>query len=92
MKTNDCARRLLVLQTRLGDGGMVEVAVKDSGIGIAPDKLEKIFESFVTTREEGLGMGLALARSIIDRHGGRIRAANQPEGGAIFAFTLPVGN
>jgi two-component system, LuxR family, sensor kinase FixL len=65
------------------------VEVQDSGTGIAPDKLESIFDPFVTSKPQGLGMGLSICRSIIERHGGKIWAANNPDRGAKFSVTLP---
>jgi signal transduction histidine kinase len=65
------------------------VAVHDSGPGIDPEQLDRIFNSFYTTKPSGTGMGLSICRSIIDAHGGRLWAeANEPRG-AIFQFTLP---
>ena len=67
----------------------VRVAVRDSGPGIDPDHLERVFEAFYTTKPGGTGMGLSICRSIIDAHGGRLWAeANEPRG-AVFQFTLP---
>jgi two-component system sensor kinase FixL len=68
----------------------VLVEVQDSGTGIAADKLERIFEPFVTSKPDGLGMGLSICRSIIERHGGKLWAANNPDRGATFSITLPV--
>lgn len=70
--------------------GEVEVAVADSGTGIDADLLPKVFDAFVTTKTTGLGIGLSVARAIVERHGGRLWAENNPEGGATFRFTLPV--
>ena len=56
----------------------------DAGSGIPPDRLEQIFEPFVTTKPQGLGLGLAICRSIVTAHGGRLEAGNTPEGGASF--------
>ncbi len=81
--------RRLVLRTRRGDNKMVLVDVLDSGVGIAPDRLQSIFESFVTTKKSGLGMGLSLASSIVRAHNGRIWAENNPDGGATFHIALP---
>jgi signal transduction histidine kinase len=80
--------RRLILRTRLADGPKVLVEVQDSGTGIPPEKLESIFEPFVTSKRDGLGMGLSICRSIIERHGGRIWAANNPDRGATFSITL----
>jgi signal transduction histidine kinase len=85
----DGARRLVV-RTNPVNGSDVLVEVQDSGTGIAADKLERIFEPFVTSKPDGLGMGLSICRSIIERHGGRLWAANNPDRGATFSITLPV--
>jgi signal transduction histidine kinase len=80
----------LTVRTRRGIGELVEVAVIDSGGGIAPDHLPRLFETFFTTKEEGMGLGLSLAQSIIESHRGRIWAENNSSRGATFHFTLPV--
>jgi len=85
----DGARRLVV-RTKSIDQSNVLVEVQDSGTGIAADKLESIFDPFVTSKPEGLGMGLSICRSIIERHGGTIAAANNPDRGATFSITLPI--
>ncbi len=72
------------------DGGHVEITVEDTGPGLAPDALEKVFEPFYTTKSEGIGIGLALSRSIVDAHGGRLWASAAPGRGARFHLTLPV--
>ena len=83
--------RTLVIRTftDIGDG-VVGVAVRDAGPGIAAKDAEHIFDPLYTTKTEGIGMGLAIARTIVDAHGGRLTAANNAEGGATFRFTLPV--
>ena len=83
------ARRKLVLMTGTQDG-FVQLAVSDRGAGIPAHYLEHVFEPFVTFREQGLGLGLAISRSIVSEHGGSIRAENNPEGGATFRCLLPV--
>jgi PAS domain S-box-containing protein len=83
------ATRCLTIQTKVNGGGYVEVAVMDRGGGIAPDRLAHLFEPFVTTKAEGMGLGLAISRSIIESHRGRIWAENIPGGGAAFYFTVP---
>jgi len=70
-------------------GGRLEIAVRDRGEGIEPGEEEKIFEPFFTRRVRGTGLGLALARRIVEGHGGRITVANHPEGGAEFLIALP---
>lgn len=82
--------RSLVLQTALVDASTVEISVSDSGTGIPPDKLEFIFEPFFTTKREGTGLGLPIARAIIENHGGRIWAENRLGGGAMFRVALPL--
>ena len=85
----DGARRLIVRTSSI-DASNVLVEVQDSGTGIAADKLESIFDPFITSKPEGLGMGLSICRSIIERHGGTISAANNPGRGATLSITLPV--
>jgi two-component system, LuxR family, sensor kinase FixL len=68
----------------------VEITVSDSGRGIPPDQLSQIFDPFFTTKATGMGMGLAISRTIIEAHNGRLWAENRDEGGASFRFTLPV--
>jgi signal transduction histidine kinase len=82
-------RRLLV-SARLAEMGEVEVAVSDSGAGIPSDKLPRLFEPFFTTKPSGMGLGLAISRTIVETLGGRIWAENRPCGGACFRFTLPI--
>jgi C4-dicarboxylate-specific signal transduction histidine kinase len=69
--------------------GTVLVIVRDRGPGLAEGSEEQIFEPFVTTKASGMGMGLAVARSLVDNHGGSIRAANHPEGGAVVTISIP---
>jgi signal transduction histidine kinase len=80
--------RELLISTEQDHTGVL-VAVRDSGPGIDPTHLERVFEAFYTTKSSGVGMGLSICRSIIDAHGGRLWAeANEPRG-AVFHFTLP---
>jgi signal transduction histidine kinase len=69
----------------------VLVSVRDSGTGLNSSKVAKVFEPFYTTKATGMGMGLAISRSIIEAHGGRIWASRAETGGAIFQFVLPCG-
>ena len=69
-------------------GGDIEVSVSDTGHGISPDELDRIFEAFYTTKSDGIGMGLSICRSIVEAHGGRIWATNNQPRGASFMFTL----
>jgi len=70
-------------------GARVEVAVGDNGHGIAEEQIQHVFEPFFSSKPNGLGMGLAISRGIIEAHGGRLWASNHATGGAIFTFTLP---
>jgi C4-dicarboxylate-specific signal transduction histidine kinase len=81
-------RQLIVHAREIADGSL-EVAVADCGTGIQGDKVSEVFEPFFTTKPEGLGMGLAISRTIIEAHGGTIRAENNARRGATFTFTLP---
>lgn len=74
---------------RTAPAGQVTVSVRDSGRGIPEDRLARLFEPFNTTKVEGLGVGLAICRNLIEAHGGRIWAANNQDVGATFSFTLP---
>jgi signal transduction histidine kinase len=82
-------RSLAIRTARVGEAEVV-VAVQDSGAGIDDTNADRIFQPLYTTKAEGLGMGLAIARNIVDAHHGRLEAANNPESGATFRFTLPL--
>jgi signal transduction histidine kinase len=85
------ARRNVVIEAHVAANGGLETVVRDFGPGIPDDKLEAIFAPLFTTKQGGLGMGLALSRTIIDAHGGRLWARNGDLGkGAMFCFTLPL--
>jgi PAS domain S-box-containing protein len=81
--------RELLISTRKAESDGVLVAVRDSGPGLAPATLERLFESFYTTKPGGLGLGLSICRSIIEAHGGRLWACANVPCGAIFQFTVP---
>ena len=83
--------RSLVIRTARDGAAAVTVAIEDSGAGIDAKDTERIFQPLYTTKAEGLGMGLAIARTIVDAHDGRLVAANNGHGGATVHFTLPVG-
>jgi signal transduction histidine kinase len=90
MSAVDAEERELSVSTEQSRTHGVLVAVRDSGPGVDPQQLERVFDAFYTTKSSGIGMGLSICRSIIGAHGGRLWAdANQPNG-AVFQFTLPI--
>ncbi len=89
MSGTPAERREVRISTRAHQDGKVQVDVRDSGPGIAEEVRGRLFDQFFTTKEEGIGMGLAIVRSVIESHGGRIAAENVVDGGARFYFTLP---
>jgi PAS domain S-box-containing protein len=82
--------RELVVRSGPREAGRVLVAVRDSGIGIEPEQMDRMFVAFVTTKPDGLGMGLSICRSIIEAHGGELWAISNDDAGATFQFTLPM--
>ena len=80
--------RELVISTEAGEDGLVQASVSDTGIGLSPEVADRLFEPFMTTKPTGLGVGLPICRTVIEAHGGRIWAEPNPQGGAIFRFTL----
>jgi signal transduction histidine kinase len=85
----DAVERDLLVATGVDPSGTPYVAVGDRGGGIPDEDLRHVFEPFFTTKAEGLGMGLAIARSLVESHGGRLVAENNKQGGATFTFTIP---
>ena len=84
----DRARELVII-TRNLEPDQVQVTVEDSGVGLDPNTMQKIFDPFYTTKPGGMGMGLSISRSILQAHGGRLWAAAKDGKGTIFHFTLP---
>src|SRR5712672_1375215 len=82
--------RVLRVGSRIDGPGSVLIAVTDTGTGLDPAKVDRIFDAFFTTKPEGMGMGLSICRSIIEAHGGRLWASPNPPHGSVFRFTLPV--
>lgn len=83
--------RLLCVDVRSPDPHTLEIAVRDTGPGIAPDAVATLFEPFRTTKREGMGMGLAISRTLVEAHGGSLRAEAGRGPGATFVVTLPAG-
>ena len=89
MGARDAEERKLAIRTESA-GAEVRLLVTDSGTGIAPDNLKKVFDAFWSTKTGGTGIGLAICQSIVVAHHGRITAANNAERGATFCVTLPI--
>jgi two-component system sensor kinase FixL len=83
-------RRELKVNVTAGEDGFTVVRVSDTGVGISDEVRGRLFEPFMTTKKEGMGVGLSICRTIIEAHGGTIWAENNPDSGATFAFTLPI--
>jgi signal transduction histidine kinase len=80
---------VLTVKSQLGEDGQIEISVQDTGPGLPPGKANQIFDAFFTTKPQGSGMGLAISKSIVESHGGRIWANDDSGRGATFHFTLP---
>jgi signal transduction histidine kinase len=89
MRDSTHGERRLTIRTGAADDSHVEVTVSDTGSGLAADTLDRVFEPFFSTKRDGIGLGLSIARTIIERQGGTISAENRPGGGATFRFILP---
>ena len=89
MSTVEAGAGELLISTEQTQTGGVLVCVRDSGPGIDPDHLDRVFQAFYTTKSSGVGMGLSICRSIIDAHGGRLWVDMNAARGAVFRFTLP---
>jgi two-component system sensor kinase FixL len=81
--------RDLVISSEVEAGDMIRVKVSDRGTGIAPDVMARLFQPFLTTKQNGMGVGLSICRTIVEAHGGRIWAEGNPGGGTVFSFTVP---
>jgi two-component system, LuxR family, sensor kinase FixL len=85
----DAKKRELVVATSPPKDNLVEISVSDTGSGIAPEISAQLFQPFVTTKRQGMGVGLSISRTIIEAHGGSIAPRPNPGGGTVFSFTLP---
>jgi signal transduction histidine kinase len=86
----DTSGDLTITSKKTAEGQLL-ISVSDSGIGIAPERADRIFEAFYTTKPQGTGMGLSISRRIIESHGGRLWASANSGHGTTFQFTLPTG-
>jgi two-component system sensor kinase FixL len=84
----EAARRELLLSAAPAEDDMVCISVADTGSGLAPEIADQLFQAFVTTKQQGMGVGLSISRTIVEAHGGRIWAEANPAGGTVFHFTL----
>ena len=84
-----CERRDLVIATAALPGNMIEISVADTGSGIAPEIAAQLFQPFVTSKAQGMGVGLSISRTIVEAHGGTIAPRPNPGGGTVFCLTLP---
>jgi signal transduction histidine kinase len=89
METSPADKRRITIRTSLRDA-LVEVSVSDRGVGLPPESETKIFEPFTSTKPDGLGVGLSIARTIVESHGGQLWATPNRGGVAVFHFTLPL--
>ena len=92
LNTTTDRNRILRVTSELRGPGAIAVAVEDSGPGIDPEKLDRIFTAFVTTKSQGMGLGLAICRMIIEQHGGQLTASSDGKNGALFQFVLPIAS
>jgi len=82
-------RRHLTLRTRALESSRIEIRVEDTGPGLSHEIKDKLFEPFVTTKPQGMGLGLSISSGIVENHGGQLQVESQPDGGAAFRFSLP---
>ena len=81
--------RQLLIRTEQEDGGRVRVSVRDAGVGVDVESIDKLFDAFYTTKDDGMGIGLSVSRSIIESHHGRLWAEPNDGPGATFSFSIP---
>src|SRR5439155_23017839 len=89
MSAVDDRPRHMVITTEREEGDRVRLTVQDAGVGLDPQAMDRLFEAFYTTKNDGMGMGLSISRSIIERHHGRLWAAPNDGPGATFSFSIP---
>jgi signal transduction histidine kinase len=89
MKAGDNGLHTMALRTDREEGGQVRLSVQDTGVGLDPQRMDSLFEAFHSTKSGGMGIGLSISRSIIERHHGRLWAEPNEGPGATFAFSIP---
>jgi C4-dicarboxylate-specific signal transduction histidine kinase len=89
IKEDDSHRREIILQASAFEQGTVEISVHDTGPGMNEETMRQVFDAFFTTKSDGMGMGLAICRTIIEAHGGEISASPNPDRGVTFRIALP---
>jgi signal transduction histidine kinase len=89
MKTVHDRPRELLISTERDEGDRALLSVKDAGIGFDPQSMDKLFQAFYTTKNDGMGIGLSVSRSIIEQHDGRLWASLNDGPGATFSFSIP---
>jgi signal transduction histidine kinase len=82
--------RVLQVKTDVQSQNSIIVAVKDTGPGLDPKRMDNVFDAFVTTKSNGIGLGLAISRMIVERHGGKLNATSDGKSGALFQVVLPI--
>ena len=92
MSALDKAKRILLIRTSLSKGDEIELAVEDCGPGLGEAEIKKAFEPFYSSKQNGIGMGLAICHTIVKAHQGRLWATSNESGGTTFTFTLPAVN
>jgi signal transduction histidine kinase len=81
--------RVLIVKSEIGESGGVKITVEDSGTGIDPSHVDRVFEAFFTTKAQGMGMGLSICRSIVESHGGTLSVSPRSPNGSVFCVMLP---
>ena len=92
MAANNPDRRTMKVRTALSAGKTILIEIEDLGSGIDPERLESIFDAFVTTKSHGMGLGLAICSAIVERHGGQLLASSDGKNGALFKVMLPAAS
>ena len=91
MSSVDDRPRELLFRTEVEEGDRVRLSVQDAGIGFEPQSLDRLFQTFYTTKDDGMGIGLSVSRSIIENHHGRLWATPNDGPGVTFSFSIPCG-